>query len=96
MTYKILGDRVKLLNSYAVSKKKFSMELNAIRNLHPSCLLWNRSESSLRREWAAHNLAYSMNIRREKTADCDLNYELTWYANILYFIVGSFALLVIK
>lgn len=96
MKYKILGDRVKLFDSYAVSKKKFTKELNSIRNLHPACLLWNRSESSLCREWAAHNLAYAMNIKRGKTKDCDLNYELTWYANILYFIVGSFALLVIK
>lgn len=96
MKYRILGDRVKLLDSYAVSKKKFSKELNAIRNLHPACLLWNRSESSLRREWASHNLAYMLNIRRDKTTDCDLNYELAWYNRLVYFIVGSIALLVIK
>lgn len=96
MKYKILGDRVKLLDSYAVSKKKFSKELNSIRNLHPACLLWNRSESSLRREWASHNLAYMLNIRRDKTADVDLNFEQKWYEKLGYFIIGSIAMLVIK
>ena len=96
MKYKILGDRVKLFDSYAVSKKKFTKELNSIRNLHPACLLWNRSESSLRREWAAHNLAYALGINRDKTKDADLNFEQKWYEKLGYFIVGSIALLVIK
>ena len=96
MKYKILGDRVKLFDSYAVSKKTFTKELNSIRNLHPACLLWNRSESSLRREWAAHNLAYALGINRDKTKDADLNFEQKWYEKLGYFIVGSIALLVIK
>ena len=96
MRYKILGDRVKLFDSYLVPKAKFSNELGRIRNLHPTCRLWSRSEASIKREWAAHNLAYSLNIKRNKTADCDLNYELKWYIRLAYWIVGTIALLVIK
>ena len=96
MKYKIYGDRVKLFDSYAVPKARFSKELCAIRNLHPTCRLWRRSEGNIRREWAAHNLAYSLGINQLRSADVDLEYEPKWYHDILYFIVGSIALLVIK
>jgi hypothetical protein len=96
MKYKIYSDRVKLFDSYLVPKAKFSRELGSIRNLHPSCRLWKRSENNIRREWAAHSLAYSLNICRNKTADVDLEYDPKWSMSVLYFIVGNIALLVIK
>lgn len=96
MKYKILGSCLKLYDSYMVPKSRFSKELEKIRNLHPSCRLWSRSEASLKREWATHNLLYSLGMYRERTADCDLNYEQKWFVRLGYFIVGTFALLVIK
>lgn len=96
MKHKIYGDRVKLFDSYMVSKTRFETELNVIRYLHPTCRLWKRSIGSLRREWAAHNLAYSLNIRRDKTTDVDFDYEPKWYHNFAYWVVGNIALLVIK
>lgn len=96
MKYKIYADRVKLLDSYLVPKAKFSLELNKVRNLHPTCSLWFRSDKSIRREWGAHNLAYALGINRNKTKDVDLNFEQKWYEKLGYFIVGSIALLVIK
>lgn len=96
MKYKIYGDRVKLFDSYLVPKKKFSRELGMIRNLHPSCRLWKRSEGNIRREWASHNLAYSLGINRAKTIDVDLDYEPKWYHNLFYWITGNIALLFIK
>ena len=96
MKYKIYGDRVKLIDSYLVPKSKFGRELGAIRNLHPSCRLWKRSEGNIKREWAAHTLAYNLGIRREKTGDVDLDYEPKWYHNLAYWVVGNIALWVIK
>ena len=96
MKYRIYGDRVKLFDSYLVSKKKFEIELNVIRYNHPTCRLWKRSIGSLRREWAAHNLAYFLGINREKTASVDLDYEPRWYHRLLYGVVGMVALLFIK
>jgi len=96
MKYKIYGDRVKLIDSYLVPKSKFGRELGAIRNLHPSCRLWKRSEGNIKREWAAHTLAYNLGIRREKTGDVDLDYEPKWYHNLAYWVVGNIALRVIK
>lgn len=96
MKYRIFNDRIKLIGSHKVPKGKFGRELKGIRNLHPACPVWGRSEKSLIREWATHNLAYALGIRREKTKDCDLNYSLPWYAEVFYAIVGGIALLIIK
>lgn len=96
MRYRIYGDRVKLFDSYLIPKSKYSRELGMIRNLHPTCRLWHRSEANIKREWAAHSLAYSLGIKPAKTADCDLNYEPKWYENLAYWVVGNIALLVIK
>lgn len=96
MKYKIFGDRVKLIDSCFIHKADFDRELNKIRNLHPSCRLWFRSDANIKREWAAHVWAYSLGIRRDKTADCDLDYEPKWYHNFTYWVVGNIALLVIK
>lgn len=96
MKYKIYADRVKLIESCFVHKADFSRELNKIRNVHPSCRLWRRSENNIRREWASHNLAYSLGINPAKTADVDLDYEPKWYHNFAYWVVGSIALWVIK
>ena len=96
MKYKILDNCLKLYDSYMVPKSQFSDELEKIRNLYPSCRVWNRSEASLKREWATHNLLYALGMYRERTADCDLNHEHKWYENIAYWIVGTIALWVIK
>lgn len=96
MKYKIYADRVKLIDSCFVHKADFDRELNKIRNLHPSCRLWFRSDANIKREWAAHVWAYSLGIRRDKTADTDLDYEPKWYHNLIYGVVGTIALWVIK
>lgn len=96
MKYRIFNDRIKLIGSCLVPKSRFKLELDRIRNLHPTCPLWNRSESSIKREWAAHNWAYSLGINKGNTADADINFEQKWYVRLAYFIVGSIALLVIK
>jgi hypothetical protein len=85
-----------LYDSCFVPKSMFKAELDRIRNLHPTCHLWARSDRSLRREWAAHNWAYALGIKRDKTADVDLNFEQSWYTRLGYCILGSIAMLFIK
>ena len=96
MKYKIYGDRIKLFDSCFIKKAKFASELDRIRNLHPTCHLWIRSVNSLRREWAVHNWAYSLGIKRDKTADVDLDFEQKWYVKLAYFLAGTVALWIIK
>lgn len=96
MNYRIYGDRVKIFDAYLIPKDRFEPELNVIRYKEPKCRLWKRSIGSLRREWAAHTLAYNLGIKRGQTADVDLDYEPRWYHNLLYGIVGTIALAFIK
>lgn len=96
MKYRVLDNRVKLLNSYLVPKARYTTELNVVRYLEPKCPLWGRGMGSMRREWAVHNLAYSLRIKRSKTKDCDLEYKQKWYAKIGYAIIGTIALWLIK
>lgn len=96
MKYRIFSDRLKLIDSNVVPKAKFGRELRSIRNLHPSCPIWGRSDGSLCREWAVHNLANSLGIMMEKTKDCDLNFDQKWHVKLMYFIVGTIALWLIK
>lgn len=96
MRYKIYPDRIKLIDSHLVCKRKMGRELTSIRNLHPTCGLWQRSDASIKSEWAAHVLAYNIGIRRDKTKDTDLEYEPKWWMSLFYFVVGGIALAVIK
>lgn len=96
MKYKIYGDRVKLIDSCFTRKGDFDRELNKIRNLHPSCRLWFRSDANIKREWAAHVLAYNLGIKRDKTESVDLEYEQKWWMSLAYFMVGNIALIFIK
>jgi hypothetical protein len=96
MKYRILNNRVKLIDSYLVSKARYETELNVVRYLNPTCPLWKRSVGSMCREWATHNLLYALRIKRSKTADCDLEFEQTWYHKLAYGVVGTIALWVIK
>ena len=96
MRYKISENSIKLINSYLVHKADFGKELNKIKNLHPNLSLWNRSVSSLRREWATHNILYDLGLFTEKTTDVDLNFKHKWHVNLAYWIIGGIALLFIK
>lgn len=97
MQYRIYGNRVKLFDSHLVPKDRFEVELNAIRYMHKDCPIWQaRSMASMRREWATHNLLYSLGIKLNKTAHCDLEFEQTWYNKLAYGVVGTVALLFIK
>lgn len=95
MNFKIFPGRIKLLNSVEVPKANFEAELIYLRELYSEHPVWKRTMKSLRREWAAHNLAYNLGIRREKTKDVDLDYPQKWYMKLLYAVVGTIALWVI-
>lgn len=96
MRYTIYHDRIKLIDSHLVPKRKMGRELTSIRNLHPTCGLWQRSDASIKSEWRAHNFAYAIGIARERTKDCDLNFALPWYAKAFYWLVGAVAWVFIK
>lgn len=90
------GD-LKIYESHAVSKVLFREVLDGIRDARPDSELWKlRTMSSLRHEWASHNLAYALNFHRDRTADVDLNFVQKWYEKVAYAVVGTIAFAFIK
>ena len=91
MDYEVSSNNIKLKSSYVVSKDDFEGELAAIRELHPDCLVWNRSIGSLKREWAAHNAFHALGLVRKQTADTDLNWPQPWFIRLGYDLLGRIA-----
>jgi hypothetical protein len=54
--------------------------------------LYHRSVCSLCNEWVAHNNAYKLGYKKERTGSVDLNYPQPWYAPIVYFICSIITL----
>lgn len=79
---------IHLKDSYKYAKKEFDGQLRKIEALHPTCEVFLRKRWSLKFEWLVHNVFYRWNIKRERTADCDLNYPQKWYVNWAYNILG--------
>lgn len=96
ISYKVTSSGVKLIDSYKVSKRDMEPILFRLRCWNPSWEIWQRSTRSLYLEWACHNAAYALGIRRDKTKDCDLNVSLPWYASALYWVLGGIVWLFIK
>ena len=94
--YNVYESDLKLVNSYLVSKVFFTGILEQLKYELPDHSIWNRSISSLRREWATHNLSYALGIKRERTKDVDLDTNQKWYTKLMYAIIGTLAICIIK
>lgn len=94
--YQFTANNLHIENSCKVRKRYFQGSLEWIEEKHPDLDVWKRTKSSLRCEWAAHNLCYALDIHRDRTKDIDLNYPQKWYVRLAYDIVGALALLIIK
>lgn len=85
----VTTNNIHINDSYKVhSKKKMQKILNSIKLIYPDCNTWKRSMFSLKCEWKAHNRLYCFGIERDRTADVDLNYPLSWRENLIYDIIG--------
>ncbi len=77
--------------------KEVKQMLHELREKNPNNEgLKKRSDNSYIREWAVHALCYHWNIRRDKTATADLEFEMTTKDRILYSLTGPFARLILK
>lgn len=95
MNCKVMDNRIKIYDSYGIPKAEMEKELLVLKSKYPSHCIWNRKMKSLKLEWAAHNLLYSMKYKVEKTKDVDLDYPQKWYYKFAYFILGNVALMII-
>lgn len=85
----ITESNINIKDSYKVTSKSEMKEmLYAIQYKHPECNSFKRSYESLIAEWRTHNRLYKWGIKRDHTADVDLNYPLKWYMELIYRIIG--------
>lgn len=97
MEYIVTTNNIHIIDSYKISKKDFDKVLKTIevKEKGNTIVFDNRSFKSLKREWAVHNLAYSLNISRPRSKDVDLNYPQKWYVSFLYSVIGTISLFLI-
>lgn len=89
MKYKILGNRIKILDSYMMSEAEFSEALDEIQKLYPEHVAFKRTRRSMYLEWMAHNFLFRMGIKKDKAADVDLEYPQSWFKRLGYGILGT-------
>ena len=94
--YYINDSNINIKNSCEISKKSFQNIINEIRSKFVNSVLQNRSDYSLKMEWAAHNFLYNLGIQKSRTKDVDLNYPQNWREKLLYNVLGPIAWLLIR
>lgn len=52
--------------------------------------IYKRGIWSMIHEWRAHNLLYSLGIKRDRTKDVDLNVNQPWYIKVAYSVLSIF------
>ena len=67
------GSTLTLYDSYTVSKSNFQKTLNQIKALHGNMPIFQRTDKSLKYEWAVHNFLYMIGYEKERTKDCVLD-----------------------
>lgn len=92
MDIRIRKTSVQVRDSYLVSKKDFGEVLDRVEKIAEL----KRTRKSLKYEWAAHNLAYKLGIKRDKTAHVDFDLEMGAIKKFLYGLLGRISLIFIK
>ena len=82
-------------DSYKITNKKQIKEI--LEQIHTTrkysqlqTLGYTRSLSSEYREWAAHNVLYRLNIKRDHTATTDFEQKEAWWKRVVYAILSIF------
>lgn len=94
--YYINDSNINIKNSCEISKKSFQNIINEMRSKFVNPVLQNRSDYSLKMEWAVHNFLYNLGIQKSRTKDVDLNYPQNWREKLLYNVLGPIAWLLIR
>lgn len=70
----IQKNNIHIENSYLCSKYNMKYMLNLIKKENPNHVVFKRSMFSLIMEWTVHNFLYTINYKKDRTKDVDLNY----------------------
>lgn len=67
------GTVLTIYDSAFVPKADFQKTLNQIKALHKNQPIFQRTDKSLKKEWATHNFCYMIGYKRSQTKDCDFD-----------------------
>ena len=67
------GSVLTIYDSYTVPKADFQKTLNQIKSIHGNKKIFERTDNSLKKEWATHNALYGLHYKRSRTKDCDFD-----------------------
>lgn len=84
-------DNTHIEESYRIKKKKDMREFLKLTKTElkdGDYAIFKRSESSMVREWRAHNHLYFLGIAKSHTRDVDLDTDQPWWMSVLYFLIG--------
>ena len=83
-------DNTHVENSYLLkTKKAIAEEVSVIIFVRDARMLpVTRTESSYIREWKAHNNLYRLGLFKDHTKDVDLEENIKWWKEIIWFIIG--------
>jgi len=96
MRVEVTKNNVHIEDSYIYDKREFDGIIDWLREKYPDSDVWKRTNKCLKREWATHNLFYSLHLFRKATRSVDMDYPQNFIVRTAYAIVGSVALLLIK
>lgn len=83
----ITDTNIHIRSSHLVRGRRFRNWLRYLRWMYPvNGVLLQRSDFSLKMEWACHNFLYKLGIQRSRTGDVDLDIKDKY--RVMYFIMG--------
>lgn len=94
--YYINDNNIHIEDSYKISKNEFESILCEMRKKYTNSVLKNRSNFSLKLEWAAHNFLHNLGIEKSRTQSVDLNYPQSIKEKVFYTVFGLISFIFIK
>lgn len=89
-------NNIQIKDSGDVKKSRFDAIIDRLyTNLSEHKVVKNRTKSSIKNEWAVHNLFYLLKIATARTKDLDINYPQKTYEKIIYQGLGWLCMLLI-
>lgn len=92
LVVKLDSDSVHIIDSYKIkSTKQMKNIIRLIRYAAVNCEFnYKRTRRSWLREWKAHNILYSLNIKRKSAINTDLDESESFGRRFVYFVLSLF------
>lgn len=88
--YEFYEDETVIINSYKLTNHEIKNVVvpNIIYYRLKKYFPVNRTNKSYEREIKAHNRLYKLGLYKDHTKDCNLEENIKWYYELIYFIIG--------